>query len=192
MKKYLWLILAAFLAIPSLAHAGVQVSEDGNQEGEAVKINLSTDLDGTFTGGDTYTISLESVINPTDVNATGELKFQTDLFASGRYTASSTIPSSSNGINPSTLPYSLLLKSIGNVAGETATLPNGTKNGQTLYILINGCGPSGTWIVTPTIGAGWTNLTFDTRGDNATLVWDSTQGWIISSTSGTTVLPKKN
>jgi len=120
------------------------------------------------------------------VTITGDLKFASTLFAGGRFGASSSIPSSSNGISASQLAYSLLMKDIGNVAGETATLPNGTA-GQLLVIHIHACGPSGTWILSRTLGAGWKTITFDTRGDQVALVYDATLGWMIQTATGVTI-----
>jgi hypothetical protein len=120
------------------------------------------------------------------LTVTGELTYQGTLLVGGRFAASSTIPSSSNGINPSTIAYSLLLKSIGNVAGETATLPNGTKNGQKLTILCIGCGPSGDWTVTPTKGAGWLSFTMNAKGDQISFTWDSVLGWLIEGAESVT------
>lgn len=162
------------------AFAGFGTQEDSVYEGEAGQINASTNLDSSVSGN-VQTLAVSAA--PT---FTGDVTFQSSLIAGGRYGASSSIPSSSNGINPSTLPYSLLLKSVGNVAGETATLPNGT-SGQFLKIQVVGCGPAGTWIVSRTKGSGWTTMTFNGRGDEAFLLYDSTLGWIILSSTSVTV-----
>lgn len=179
----------------------------------AKQLYVGDDIDMTVNGTGVYDITLKdsvsdalSIVRGTtdmmvfdsstpqititpNVVVTGTLTFNTSLLAGGRFGASSTIASSSNGINPSTLPYSLLIKAIGNVAGETATLPNGTA-GQILAIRIIGCGPSGTWIVTPTSSASVSTLTFNAVGDSATLMYDATIGWIVLSSESVTVALK--
>jgi len=75
------------------------------------------------------------------------------------------------------------------VAGETATLGDGLA-GQVLNIRIKACGGAGTWIVTPTTSSTINKITFDTTGDNVSLIFDSTVGWQIQSEQGTTVIYK--
>ncbi len=56
MKKYFSLFLIAALVLFAVpAFASVQMYEDGNEEGHASQINLSTGLDGSFSGGK-YTV----------------------------------------------------------------------------------------------------------------------------------------
>lgn len=177
-----WL-LTSFGVNTSFASVGVQ--DDNGDVSQATDLDFGADLDVT-NNDSRKTIDLDQTLALTSVTTTGDLTFQSSVLAGGRIGASSTIPSSSNGINPSTLPYSVLLKSIGNVAGETATLPNGT-SGQILAIQINGCGPSGTWIVSRTKGSGWTTLTFNAKGDTAVLMYDATLGWILLSSESVTI-----
>lgn len=187
-------VAAAMLLLLTACLAGVaQADTDGTEESvlgnRRVKITSSGDLvpvtDSSIALGASGAEFTNLYVDA--VTSTGDLTYQGSLLVGGRYAASSTIPSSSNGINPSTIPYSLLLKSIGNHAtAETATLPNGTKNGQKLVIFVIGCGPAGSWVVTPTRGAGWTTATFNAKGDQLTLTWDSVIGWLIDGAESVT------
>lgn len=180
-NKYLFLLVAALL-FSSSAYASVGTQEDGVEQAQATDINFTTNLD-LSSDGSKSTVSVSS--SPTFA---GNVLFNTTLYANGRFGASSTIPSSSNGINPSALPYSLLLKSVGAAAGETATLPNGT-SGQILAIQIVGLQTGGTWRVTPTRSSGFRSILFDTFGDTVLLQYDTTLGWIILNNGGAVVTP---
>lgn len=116
----------------------------------------------------------------------GDVVFQTSLYANGRFGASSTLASSSTGLLPAGLPYTVLIKMVGSAGGldttPGSTLPNGT-NGQTLILQIGGLMTGGTWLVTPLRAANFTNLTFTARGQMASLVYDTTIGWICYDTN---------
>lgn len=183
MKKLLSLSLSLLLlvlfVVPS-AIASVGVQEDATVKGQVADLDFTTGINVTKSGTKAI-VALDQTMDVT---------FNTTLLATGRIGASSTIASSANGINPSTLPYSVLTKSIGNVAGETATLGIGAKNGQILVIRILHAGTSGTWIVTLSQSTTISTLTFDAAGDRVTLLWDSTQGWILLSHESVTVAEK--
>ena len=65
------------------------------------------------------------------------------------------------------------------------TLADGTTSGQVKIINMIVDGGDGT--LTPTTFANGTTITFDAVGESATLVWNSTIGWIASSTQGATI-----
>lgn len=121
----------------------------------------------------------------TSLVATGDITFQSTLIANGRIGASSVLASSSSQISPSSLPYSIIKKSVGNNPNtEATTLPNGTP-GQTLVLMLVGCGPSGTWTITPTTATGWASAVMGTRGQELTVLYVNGQlGWIIIGSAG--------
>ena len=65
------------------------------------------------------------------------------------------------------------------------TLADGTTSGQIKIVNMIVDGGDGT--LTPTTFANGTTITFDAVGESATLVWNSTIGWIASSTQGATI-----
>lgn len=196
--------IALSLMLMLMASVSAFAGLDGTEEGVLGNERWKTTSGGDFvpvadsvydigaSGSEVASVYADDVIISDDLTITDALTFATNLFPGGRYTESSTIASSSNGIAPSTLPYTFVGKFIGNHATpETATLQDGTKNGQELRILIFGCGPSGSWVLTPNRGAGWRSATFNAKGDMLALTWDSTQGWLIDgaeSVSFTTAL----
>lgn len=194
----LMLLLAiSSIALPQVASADTDGTEESVMGNRRFKITSSGHLepvtDSTYnigaSGAEINAIYVDDITIQDDLTVTDDLTFQTSLLAGGRYAASSTIPSSSNGINPSTLPYSVLTKSIGNVAGETATLPAG-RPGQLLVIHIIYAGTSGTWTVTLGHSAFVSTLLFNATGDSAALVYDETMGWIVMDTNSVTVTYK--
>lgn len=199
MKNHkLFALLLALLLACSSALAAVGVQEDGTSEGTATDINLSTDLDGSMSGG-VYTLTLESALNPTSITASGDVLFRTNLYANGRYGAASTVLfSSSTTLQQASIPYALIMKAIGNAAGETTWLPAGTP-GQEVMIRVYACGPSGTWVVrpdtaaaTPVKSVGFTTLTFNAVGQTANLIYlNDSLGWVVKSvgTTGATAAP---
>ena len=68
---------------------------------------------------------------------------------------------------------------------DALTLADGTTSGQIKIINMIVDGGDGT--LTPTTFANGTTITFDAVGESATLVWNSTIGWIASSTQGATI-----
>jgi hypothetical protein len=72
-------------------------------------------------------------------------------------------------------------------AGAAAvTLADGTTSGQIKIITMVVDG-GGTATVTPTTFASGTTLAFDAVAESATLVWNSTIGWVATSVNGATV-----
>jgi len=72
-------------------------------------------------------------------------------------------------------------------AGAAAvTLADGTTSGQIKIITMVVDG-GGTATVTPTTFASGTTLAFDAVADTATLVWNSSIGWILSADRGVTI-----
>ena len=65
------------------------------------------------------------------------------------------------------------------------TLADGTTSGQVKIINMIVDGGDGT--LTPTTFANGTNITFDAVAESATLVWNSTIGWIATSVQGATI-----
>lgn len=183
-KLYTVFLLIAGMLFSSSAFASVGTQEDGGNIDQVTDINYTTNIDRTISG------SVATVKVTDSPTFSGDVTFRTTLLTGGRKGAASSISSSDSGILPSTLPYSFLKKSIGNnVTAETATLADGTV-GQLLSINIAVCGPSGSWVVTPTTSARIRTIKFDTTGDSATLIYDATLGWEIVSQSGCTVTYK--
>ena len=72
-------------------------------------------------------------------------------------------------------------------AGAAAvTLADGTTSGQIkiIYMVVDG---GGTATVTPATFASGTTLAFDAVAESATLVWNSTIGWVLSADRGVTI-----
>lgn len=124
----------------------------------------------------------------------GNSIFQSTLYAMGRKSGASSVSSSSTNLAPSTLPYAIILKSVGSSAGldttPGTTLQNGTP-GQVLVLVIKNLMTSGTWVITPKTSAYVSYITMDTAGDTVALLYvDNVIGWIVLSNSGATVTAK--
>ena len=65
------------------------------------------------------------------------------------------------------------------------TLADGSTSGQIKIVNMIVDGGDGT--LTPTTFANGTTITFDAVGESATLVWNSTVGWVATSTVGATI-----
>ena len=80
-----------------------------------------------------------------------------------------------------------LVTELTTAAGAAAvTLANGTTSGQIKIITMVVDG-GGTATVTPVTFASGTTLAFDAVADTATLVWNSSIGWILSADRGVTI-----
>ena len=80
-----------------------------------------------------------------------------------------------------------LVTELTTAAGAAAvTLADGTTSGQIKIITMVVDG-GGTATVTPTTFASGTTLAFDAVAETATLVWNSTIGWILSADRGVTI-----
>ena len=80
-----------------------------------------------------------------------------------------------------------LVTELTTAAGAAAvTLADGTTSGQIKIINMNVDG-GGTATVTPVTFASGTTLAFDAVAESATLVWNSTIGWVATSVNGATV-----
>ena len=80
-----------------------------------------------------------------------------------------------------------LVTELTTAAGAAAvTLADGTTSGQIKIInmIVDG---GGTATVTPVTFASGTTLAFDAVAESATLVWNSTIGWVLSADRGVTV-----
>lgn len=181
MKKLLSIVLMALL-VCSTAYASVGVQDDGTRQGVATDLNF---VGPTQTNdGSTFTIDTSTIA--------GDMTFRSTLLAIGGKGASSTVASSSTNLCPSALPYSIVLKSVGENTTCLDTVPgttlqNGTK-GQILVLEVVSLKSNGTWKVAPLKCTGFKYITFDTKGDMVTLWYvDDTVGWIIYSQSGVTV-----
>lgn len=78
-----------------------------------------------------------------------------------------------------------LVTELTTTGADALTLADGTTSGQIKIINMIVDGGDGT--LTPTTFANGTTITFDAVGESATLVWNSTVGWIASSTQGATI-----
>lgn len=190
MKKLISLVaLLAFLSVSVFAYAS---DNDLAYKGINELETMTTSEAGDYTV--VYDASQDKV-KKMDANSpgaiTGDLTFQSTLLATGRTNAASTLASSSTALLPSSLPYVVMLKSVGGAGGldttPGTTLIDGTP-GQVLVLVIKALMTSGTWKVTPETSTGWTYVTLDTQGDTVSLLYvDDTIGWIITGNSGATI-----
>ena len=68
---------------------------------------------------------------------------------------------------------------------DALTLADGTTSGQVKIVNMIVDGGNGT--LTPTTFANGTTITFDAVAESATLVWNSTIGWVATSVQGATI-----
>ena len=78
-----------------------------------------------------------------------------------------------------------LVTELTTTGANALTLADGTTSGQIKIVNMIVDGGDGT--LTPVNFANGTTITFDAVGESATLVWNSTVGWIASSTQGATI-----
>ena len=78
-----------------------------------------------------------------------------------------------------------LITELTTTGANALTLADGSTSGQIKIVNMIVDGGDGT--LTPTTFANGTTITFDAVGESATLVWNSTIGWIASSTQGATI-----
>jgi len=78
-----------------------------------------------------------------------------------------------------------LVTELTTTGANALTLADGTTSGQIKIVNMIVDGGDGT--LTPTTFANGTTITFDAVAESATLVWNSTIGWIASSTQGATI-----
>lgn len=189
MRKWIsMLVVLAFVASTAFA-SGNDLAYKRIQELETTTTIESGDYTVVY---DASADSVKKVDANSPAAISGDVTFQTSLIASGRVNAASTVASSSTNLAPSSLPYVILLKSVGgnNSLDETAggtRLPDGIP-GQVLVLMIKALMTDGSWIVTPLTCTGFTAVTLDTKGDVVSLLYvDDTIGWIITSNSGASI-----
>ena len=78
-----------------------------------------------------------------------------------------------------------LVTELTTTGADALTLADGTTSGQVKIVNMIVDGGNGT--LTPTTFANGTTITFDAVGESATLVWNSTVGWVATSTVGATI-----
>ena len=78
-----------------------------------------------------------------------------------------------------------LVTELTTIGANALTLADGTTSGQIKIINMIVDGGDGT--LTPATFANGTTITFDAVGESATLVWNSTIGWVATSTVGATI-----
>ena len=78
-----------------------------------------------------------------------------------------------------------LVTELTTTGANALTLADGTTSGQVKIINMIVDGGDGT--LTPTTFANGTNITFDAVAESATLVWNSTIGWVATSVQGATI-----
>ena len=78
-----------------------------------------------------------------------------------------------------------LITELTTTGANALTLADGTTSGQIKIINMIVDGGDGT--LTPTTFSNGTTITFDAVGESATLVWNSTVGWVATSTVGATI-----
>jgi len=78
-----------------------------------------------------------------------------------------------------------LVTELTTTGADALTLADGTTSGQIKIINMIVDGGDGT--LTPVTFANGSTITFDAVGESATLVWNSTVGWVATSTVGATI-----
>ena len=78
-----------------------------------------------------------------------------------------------------------LITEVTTTGADALTLADGTTSGQVKIINMIVDGGDGT--LTPTTFANGTTITFDAVAESATLVWNSTIGWVATSVQGATI-----
>ena len=78
-----------------------------------------------------------------------------------------------------------LVTELTTTGADALTLANGTTSGQVKIINMIVDGGDGT--LTPVTFANGTTITFDAVAESATLVWNSTIGWVATSVQGATI-----
>jgi hypothetical protein len=78
-----------------------------------------------------------------------------------------------------------LVTELTTTGANALTLANGTTSGQVKIVNMIVDGGDGT--LTPTTFANGTTITFDAVAESATLVWNSTIGWVATSVQGATI-----
>ncbi len=78
-----------------------------------------------------------------------------------------------------------LITELTTTGADALTLADGTTSGQVKIINMIVDGGDGT--LTPTTFANGTTITFDAVAESATLVWNSTIGWVATSVQGATI-----
>lgn len=188
-KQFIALTVAlAWLLSSGISYASVGWKTSGGASDQQVTKVDSYGCTETFNGS-TLTHDCRT-ISGTTATFTGDVIFQSSLYANGRYGASSTAASSSTGLLPANMPYSVLNKLVGGAnsldATPGTTLQNGV-SGQTLQLNVIGIMPGGSWKVTPlsTASGGktttWTSMTFTAISQSCFMVYDSTIGWIAQA-----------
>lgn len=175
---------------------GTEESVEGNQRWKITSSgNLEPVADSTYnigaSGNEVSNVYADTVTSTTSAaanyTATGDVKFQTNLFANGRWNAASSAASSSTLLVPANLPFVHLTKYT-NGAGSLdlvpgTTLQNGTK-GQVLVLEMGYVNTNGGWKVTPTTKTGFVSFTLSAKGAMVNLLYvDDTMGWIIQNYS---------
>ena len=78
-----------------------------------------------------------------------------------------------------------LITELTTTGADALTLADGSTSGQIKIVNMIVDGGDGT--LTPVTFANGTTITFDAVGESATLVWNSTVGWVATSTVGATI-----
>jgi hypothetical protein len=78
-----------------------------------------------------------------------------------------------------------LVTELTTTGANALTLANGTTSGQVKIVNMIVDGGDGT--LTPVTFANGTTITFDAVAESATLVWNSTIGWVATSVQGATI-----
>ena len=78
-----------------------------------------------------------------------------------------------------------LITELTTTGADALTLADGTTSGQVKIINMIVDGGDGT--LTPVTFANGTTITFDAVAESATLVWNSTIGWVATSVQGATI-----
>ena len=68
--------------------------------------------------------------------------------------------------------------------GDVVTLANGTAGQMKIVSMVGEAAGTDTVVLTPATFAGGTTITFDTVGESATLIYNTTIGWVLVSNNG--------
>lgn len=198
-----FLVLLAVLSL--FWAAGLPASADptdeatlGGQDSSA-RYRWRVDSSGDFIPGadDTYDIGdsthevqdiySDGTVYSDAISNSGNIQFQTNIYASGHYSGATQIASTVTPLTSANIAFGLVQFSNGSPGSYP--LPDGV-TGQmlTLELLADPC----IYIQDDTAGditkTGWASIVLDTAHDRVTLLWaDDTTGWVITANSGCSI-----
>ncbi len=190
MKKLFQICLVCILALGLIVPNAF-----GRDRQHTYKRILELDTLSSTADGDFYIIYDASTSSDKKIDANtsavaGNLKFQTNIFASGHDDGSTSMASDASHISSAWLAFGIITKvEIDAPSDQTRHIVDGVP-GQMVTIQLT-TKTNSNWIIgddRPIVNTGWSTITFDTSGDSITLLWlDDTNGWIIVGNNGCTI-----